>query len=191
MHRMLVILFWATWALFAPGCASTASHSAWEIDRGGIACTSGDARLSPGRAHAALARVAPGDTRLALHVSILNNAAPLAHSFRDGALYLSTGLLQRLTDEELSAVLAHELGHLIIDGFLTPEPAALSGSTPPTPSDVELHADFVARSILDAHHLPAAALTTALAKVAAASRGEPFYRSLMQRVATLRSLDVP
>lgn len=189
MLRLITIFLCALAILCAEGCASpTAARSSWENHRGGLASTSSpDPRLSPTRTNAALARVAPVASPLHLSVSILHNDAATAHCFKDGALYVSTGLLQRLSDDELAAVLAHELGHLVIDGILTPNPAALFGIT----QDVELHADLVARKMLSDRAIPPAALTTALEKVAQASRAESFYLPLKRRIQALRQLETP
>jgi Zn-dependent protease with chaperone function len=185
--RLLATILCALGLLCAQGCASgSTARSSWERHHGGVASAAQtDLRLSPARTHAALARVAPAASPLQLRVRILHNDAPAAHCFKDGALYVSTGLLQRLSDDELAAVLAHELGHLVIDGILTPSPAALSGITP----DVELHADLVARKLLSAREIPPSALTTALEKVALASRTEPFYLPLKRRIQALQEVE--
>jgi Zn-dependent protease with chaperone function len=178
-------------ALGAQGCGtSAAARASWERSRGGLASSPVEPRLSAERPRAALARVAPACCTLTLSVSVLQNDAPAAHSFKDGALYVSTGLLARLTDDELAAVLAHELGHLMIDGLLTEEPAALSGKPAALAgADVELHADLLARSVLRERGISPRALTSALQKVAAASSGETFYAGLTRRVAKLQGMD--
>jgi hypothetical protein len=198
MHRMLMMVLWAMMALFAPGCAASRApamldHSAWERQRGGIAVLSDDPRVSPARAAEALARIAPARCPLNLRIAVFQNDAPAAHCFKDGAFYVSTGLLERFSDEELAAVLAHEFGHLVIDGILAPEPSALSGALRGplalAAGDVELHADLVARTLLNTRDISPAALTRALGKVAAASPGAIFYAALVRRVAVLADLD--
>jgi len=182
-----MIIFVAV-TLSAQGCADSvpSSRARWEMEQGGLVSSGQHGLLL--RAQSVLARVESGCGTLPLHIAVLTNDAPVAHSFRDGSLYVSTGLMRQFTDEELAAALAHELGHLVIDGLVSPEPAALAGVALQT-DDVELHADLLARNILHAHGLPPAALTTALEKVAAASRHESFYQPLVRRMKTLQTLD--
>lgn len=187
MQRIVLMLFLAACLAGAQGCATSrvAGRAAWEQDRGGLAGAPLEDR--PTRA---LARVAPTTCSLTLSIHVLRNETPVAHCFKDGTIYVSTGLLACLTDDELSAVIAHELGHLMIDGLLAPEPSALSGRAATLAAmDEELHADLLARRVLGVRKIPPAVLATALAKVAAASKDQPFYGRLMRRVALLTSMD--
>jgi hypothetical protein len=186
MQRLLVTFLMAACLACAQGCAMNGqARLAWERDRGGLATAPCDGR--PARA---LARVAPERCSLRLTIGVLQNEAPEAHSFKDGAIYVSTGLLAQLTDDELAAVVAHELGHLMIDGLLATEPAALAGHAATLAAeDEELHADLLARQVLDCRGIPPAALTIALAKVADVSKDQPFYVPLTRRVVVLKGMD--
>jgi Zn-dependent protease with chaperone function len=50
--------------------------------------------------------------RSKLNILLVNNQIPDAHAVGSNTLLLSDGLLTTTTDEELKAVIAHELGHL-------------------------------------------------------------------------------
>ena len=43
---------------------------------------------------------------------------PAAHSWPDGQVFVTLGLVELLNDEELAAAIGHELGHLLGDGQL-------------------------------------------------------------------------
>jgi Zn-dependent protease with chaperone function len=87
-----------------------------------------------------------------------------AYSHSNGQILLSSTLLEKLTDAELAAAIAHELGHLINDGRLAIT-AALAGTN--NSEDEESAADQTAVILLRATHQNPAALQTMLAKVAA------------------------
>jgi Zn-dependent protease with chaperone function len=56
-----------------------------------------------------------GRTNL-LNISIVKNASPNAYVFSNGSLYITTGLLSTInTEEELLAILAHEIAHFVLD----------------------------------------------------------------------------
>jgi Zn-dependent protease with chaperone function len=73
-------------------------------------------------------------------------------------------LLHLLTDDELAAAVAHELGHLSA-GHAAGGPAALGGAPAAHPADHEARADAIACDLLDAVGLTPTALARALAKV--------------------------
>ncbi|MDB5298918.1 MAG: hypothetical protein JWO87_581 [Phycisphaerales bacterium] len=92
-----------------------------------------------------------------LHV--LANRRPAAFAWPDRHVYVTTGLLALLDDDELTAALAHELGHLQArDRHL----AALRG---PAADDIETRADELGCELLKAGGIRPAVLARALAKV--------------------------
>jgi predicted Zn-dependent protease len=160
-----------------------ASHTSWEAAYGGVS----DDPACSCKASVALSRLSASDELV--RIQLLNDDAPVAFSFGDGSIYVSRGLVNRLTADELTAAIAHEMGHFLHDGVI-PAPAALRGfGTLPHSMDVERAADLLGRQLLIARGIPAGALPSALEKVAQASRGEACYNPLCARAAYLRSLD--
>jgi hypothetical protein len=176
-----------------PGCAGSGGavgggRARWELAKGGL-LPAGAANHAGARAAAALARVSAGVTGRPLRIAVLRNAEPVAYSFRDGSVYVSTGLAGLLSDDELAAAVAHEVGHLILDGVVGPEPRGLAGGDGGGRS-VEGAADGVGRRLLAAQGVPPGAMARALEKVAARSRGQACYADLCRRAAALRALEL-
>ena len=174
------------------GCATSGSapgainaHARWEESCGGITCDP----CPCCKATAALARVAGQTLASRLDVKVLDSSSPVAYSFPDGSIYIARGLVDRLTPDELAAVIAHEMGHLFHDGNI-PSPAALRGIGSISHSrDIESAADCLGRQLLIEQGIDPKALPNALQKVADASRNSDFYAPLSARIRYLRSLD--
>lgn len=95
-----------------------------------------------------------------------------AWSWPDGRVRVSRALVDLLDDDELSAALAHEVGHLVDGGHVGGGgPAALSGAR--DAAGVEVRADVVGCRLLRAHGAPTAALPRMLRRVAAALEAAP------------------
>ncbi|HVX83620.1 MAG TPA: M48 family metalloprotease [Phycisphaerae bacterium] len=159
-------------------------HAAWTSSHGG---------LLPGPetafARRALERVSSQLAGPQLRIFVLRCADPVAYSFPDGSIYISAALIHALSDDQLAAVVAHELGHLLHDKFLTP-PAALRGNIQnATGADIESAADALGRELLIANHIPCTALAAALTIIADRSRNSPYEPSLRARAARQRILD--
>lgn len=122
----------------------------WVEERGG--CTQ-DARLE-----AVSARLAP--VTIPVRLCMLETHEVGAWAWKDGQVFVSRRLAQMLTDDELFAVVAHEMGHLAEDekhaGSLIPKKDC--------PAD-EVTADAYAARELARQGLPAKVLATALTKV--------------------------
>ena len=97
------------------GCASAPpARTAWLAEHGGLVGGSLQARTD-----AALARLAPAiQGRPPIRTCVLDSESVGAFSWPDGTLFVNRRLVEALSDQELSAVLAHELGHLLNDGHL-------------------------------------------------------------------------
>jgi Zn-dependent protease with chaperone function len=114
-------------------------------------------------------------------VCVLDSPKPAAYSWSNGNIYLTRGLIERLNDDEMSAVIAHELGHLThadsaSQGF------ALGGLR----TGDEQSADAVGIMLLRLSGIPPAALAHALAKVRDAPQTPVDVRqSLTARIALL------
>jgi hypothetical protein len=169
-------------ALCACTAAPPSARTAWERRQGGTVDDPAAAR----RAAAALRRLLP-DAPSALALHLLDTSDPVAYSFPDGSLYLSRALARQLPDDALAATLAHELGHLLLDGHLR-SPESLRGLPLAQDADVERAADRIATRLLRAAHIPPAALAAALEHVADASQNSPFAPALRTRAAAIKSL---
>ena len=108
-----------------------------------------------------------------------------AWAWPDRRVRVSPALVDLLDDDELTAALAHELGHLLDRGDLSPPPAALLGGA--EGDDPELRADQIGRRLLEVRGLPPEAMGRMLAKVAARCGGEGFAR----RIAAARAACSP
>ncbi len=97
-----------------------APHARWEATQGGLIEGTADCV----RVSAAFERITTGLPRTHLFIHVLNSPSPAAFSFPDGSIYVARGLAERLTNDELAAAIAHELGHLLHDGVIA-APAAL------------------------------------------------------------------
>ena len=93
---------------------------------------------------------------------VLDNDAPTAYAYRGGRIYVTRALVDIATDDELTAALAHELGHLSEPRKLQAS-RALSDARPP--ADAESRADTAALALLRDAGIPAAAMATLLEKV--------------------------
>ena len=117
MKSALIILGFGV--AMAAGCASAppnspANRMGWIAEHGGP--VSGPLQA---RADAALARLTPVlGTPSNVRVHVLGSDSIGAFSWPDGNLFVHRRLVQVLSDEELSAAFAHELGHLLNDGHL-------------------------------------------------------------------------
>ncbi|HEY2584349.1 MAG TPA: M48 family metalloprotease [Tepidisphaeraceae bacterium] len=176
-------LFCLSWLVMAAGgCSSvTPDQSSWVAARGGL--VSGDRQS---RAERALARLRPALAgRVEVRVDVLNMSTLAAYSWPDGRLFVSRGLVESLTEPELAAALAHELGHLCNDGHLQTVFSLRGGWTNP---DAEVRADATGAQILRANGIDAAAMQTMLAKVRVGLPDTPAGRKQIdRRLALLRA----
>jgi Zn-dependent protease with chaperone function len=100
-----------------------------------------------------------------------------AYSWPDGTVALSRGLVESLSADELAAAVAHELGHLINDGWVT-TPASLTGSDKRL--DEEARADATALRLLQSAGRSSSALGSALKKVISAGGVSESQRAAMR-----------
>jgi Zn-dependent protease with chaperone function len=149
----------------AAGSGARPAWAAWAERQGGLAA---GASVEQARAAAALDRLrgsAPGGSCPSVHVLAAERAC--AYAWPDGTVFVTGGLLRVLSDDELAAAIAHELGHLsgarAAAGGAS-APAALEGF-PALSGDHEACADAIACDLLDRAGLAPAALAHALEKV--------------------------
>ncbi|MGB7157327.1 MAG: M48 family metalloprotease [Tepidisphaeraceae bacterium] len=126
------------------------------------------------------------ETDRGLSVSVVNSGDAGGFSWRCGAIVVTRGLIDMLDDDELAAVIAHEMGHLHANHHIAPV-ASLKGCA--TDEDAETAADLIARELLDAAGVSSRALPRLLAKVAGQpGTAESCRRHLHSRIARLEAL---
>jgi predicted Zn-dependent protease len=138
------------------GCGSTPSQSTWVFAQGGIVQ---DTRLN--RAQAAFSLLGPAaDKTVRIHV--LDNDAVGAYGWPNGNLFVTRGLVDLLSDQELVAAIAHEMGHLLNEGHLHTV-VSLRGCS--VSSDAEARADSIGVRLLDECGIGRGAMISMLNKV--------------------------
>jgi predicted Zn-dependent protease len=158
--RAALLLVFATAGL-ALGCADASrSRETWVQQEGGL--VAGDAQERVERVAKPLTMTC-GGRRVTLRV--LDSSTPCAYGWPDGSVFVTRGLLDLLSDEELAAAVAHELGHLLEDGHLH-GPMSLQGKCGEL--DGEERADLRGCELLDAAGLPPEAMARSLRKIARA-----------------------
>ena len=171
MRRALVLLP----LLLTAACSSLPAGEApawrrWSVSHGGV--------LAPDRAGAAyertqdaLARIAAACACARVTVRVLGDAEPAAFAFRDGSVFVTRGLVALLDDGELSAALAHEVGHLSGRGDGLPG------------AEAERLADRIGADLLRASGLAPALMPRMLRRIEAAQGGA----DIAARIAALES----
>jgi Zn-dependent protease with chaperone function len=98
-------------------------------------------------------------------------------------VFLTAGLVDVATDDEIAAAIAHELGHLLGDGSMQ---SAVSLRGINDSLDVERRADAIGCRLLLAAHRPREALISVLVKVSDSSSSEDCRRDIQQRIDAIR-----
>lgn len=88
-----------------------------------------------------------------------------AYAWPPSTVYVTLAATQQLPNDELTAAVAHELGHLIDDGHVSP-PVMLTGSNRGT-NDIEIRADAIGVRLLDRAGHDRAALPRLLSRLTA------------------------
>jgi Zn-dependent protease with chaperone function len=118
-------------------------------------------------------------------VTVLASDEPAGYSWRDGEIFVTRGLADRLTDPELAAAIAHELGHLLSDGEVR---AVCSLSGMGASLDVEARADSLGTDLLRSCAIPPERMMDMLNKVAGSGSISPDTRlAIAHRVQLLQS----
>lgn len=164
------------------GCGAAPHPPAeWVRQQGGLVC---DARQR--RAEVLLARLADRTIDARLRVYVLSSDDLSAHSWADGSVYLSRGLVDRLSDDEVLAAMAHELGHLLGDGHVRSAVSLRGCAGGESCLDEEERADAIGLDLLRARGVPGQAMATMLDKVALVEDpASPCRRALVRRINVL------
>ena len=160
--------------LTSTGCALSLGSAenrpqAWVSRLGGPAVAPDVSRVD-----AAAARLAVGTSRQFHEVFVAAHQHAGAWSWDDGSLVLTQRLLESLDDGELAAVLAHELGHLELEG--RPGRRALAGGM--RGANAEEAADDAGCRILARAGLDPGLMPCMLRHVAALEGAEPGHSAL-------------
>ena len=169
------------------GCSAGPSNTIdrWAAERGGVLV---DARQD--RAERTLARLSVANvTSKRLSIAVLDTSSIGAFSWPSGQVFVTRGLVDLVDDDELCAAIAHEAGHLVVDGHLPP-PAALDGYRRSSRQDCEVTADLMARELLKGSSVDGQALPRLLKKIANQPAASPASRAqLSRRIAQLSTAD--
>ena len=168
-------------ALGTGGCAATsniATIGEWSRQQGGVVI---DQRLTHVQAIGdSLSVTLPCSVRY----HVLNNPAVTAYSWPGGEIFLSAGLIDSASDDEIAAAIAHELGHLVNDAR---RPGAVGLRGADAPLALEQHADATGEALLVASGRPPGALITLLQKVCAANPSAACRHDLGARIQLLQN----
>jgi Zn-dependent protease with chaperone function len=178
--RLFLLLFLA---IFAIGCAAAPVMDSWTQQQGGVIA---DARQA--RAQAVAANLASYCRGIPITVHVLASDAPCAYAWPSGHIFVTRGLMDMLTDDELSAAIAHEMGHLLSDGQLHTI-VALAGCS--MDGDRESRADAQGIALLQARGLPPSAMIHMLEKVEASPQVPPQFKAALQMRIALLSRQYP
>jgi predicted Zn-dependent protease len=183
------LLMFCALAVVSGGCATPSAGLRSDAAREGLSDRSRHSRLD-----AALAHVCPRSGLPTLKIHLMDSAEPAAFSWPNGSVSVSGGLIDLVSDDELSAVLAHELGHLLKPSpaarFVKPTVSSLRGCA--ASLEVERQADNIGVTLLTNAHIPSNAMATMLEKVRATTHQSASCKSdLSRRVELLKNLPDP
>jgi Zn-dependent protease with chaperone function len=168
---------------YLTGCGAATVSSGTDAAQDRWACAQGGTLVDHRQPRCAMALARLGFTPADATILILNTDALSAFAWPNHRIFLTRALVDAATDDELAAAIGHELGHLYDADHL---PAALSGPTSPVSHDPEVVADSFAVRLLNARHIPPAALASLLSKArAAASSSDHVKQALARRIALL------
>jgi hypothetical protein len=156
--------------LLAAGCASAPLESAQ---------TPRPHPTDQARVEQAISRLRPAFSGVA-NVRVIPDDAPNAFSWPNGAITISQGLVRLLTNDQLAAVIAHELGHITIARTSAPADKnfALKGTGP---ADEESRADAIAIDLLHHSNLNPDTLPQALCLVRDSPQTSPTIKTFLTR----------
>jgi hypothetical protein len=120
---------------------------------------------------------------VAVKFHVLNTAAITAYSWDSGDIFISAGLVDAATDDEITAAIAHEMGHLVNAGDVGV--SGLRGNNGGL--NVEERADATGVGLIQKTSRPPAALISLLTKVRAASASADSKEEIQKRINLLRS----
>jgi hypothetical protein len=180
-HAFLGVLLIAT---IGGGCGPSLGGPVdrWVAAQGGFAAEGETLRLRR------VAQSLRATTGIPFTVAVLASPRPGAYAWPDGRVFVTRGLLALLDDSELTAAVAHELGHLQRETPAHP-PASVHGHAHDDALKEECRADTAASALLRASGQDSAAVARMLRKLHASPvLSEDCRRSLALRLRRLESL---
>lgn len=151
--------------------------SAWAAENGGE--TTGPLLERLENIGRPIATAAGGGT---VRFHVLSERTLAAYSWPSGEVFVSAGLLAAVSDQELAAAVAHEMGHLVNDGHIQGT-VSIRGST--APLDIEERADATGVAILQRAGISAQAMIAVLEKVAATAASHELQTEIQTRIQVL------
>jgi len=155
----LLRLFCFATLITITGCASGESRPIWIRQHGGLADAEYQKRA---QRVAAPLLVRYSQPTLALTVQVLDADSLGAFGWRDGQIYITRPLIALLDDDELAAVVSHELGHFLDRGHLHAV-VGLQGCKEDL--DAETRADLIGMELLRREGIPSDALPHMLERI--------------------------
>lgn len=125
----------------------------------------------------------PADRQVSVHV--LDSNVICAYGWPNGHLFVTRALVDLLNEQELTAALAHEMGHLLNDGHMH-SVVSLRGCD--AGLDIEAGADATGAQLLAQRDLAPALMIHMLEKVQTSpSLNSDCRRALLRRIELLRA----
>ena len=157
----------------------SAVESQWVLQRGGV--IRGSQQL---RAQLLCDRLCRGWIHNSIHVRIVNSSLLGAWTWPDRDIYITRGLALHLTDDELAAAIAHEMGHLINSNAVQcPYALGRNGEK----LGIEAGADLTGSRVLAAHGISPQCLIRVLQLLYRRSSNVSLRNSLQLRIQALLS----
>ena len=156
------------------------SHHKWALQHGGILVDQRQQRLN--QTCQLLASVC---LDIVIDPHVLNSNDLAAYSWPNGELYVTRGMIDAANPDELAAVVAHEIGHLIDHRHSNATTMLLGQKHHLNP---EIQADSMGCRILAACNISTTAMLHMLQKVKQSTQPrDPVYALLNQRIQRLQS----
>ncbi|MAX27503.1 MAG: hypothetical protein CMJ19_23655 [Phycisphaeraceae bacterium] len=156
-------------------------HKKWALQHGGILVDQRHQRLNQ-TCH----RLAPACHDIVIDPHVLDSNNLAAYSWPNGELYVTRGMIDAASPDELASVVAHEIGHLIAHHNHSDATTMLLGQK----HDVnpEIQSDALGCRILAACNISTTAMLHTLQKVKQSTpTHDPAHALLNQRILRLQS----
>ncbi len=157
------------------GCAAPEGRLVWVRQHGGLANAEYQERAQRVAAPL-LSGYSQGPRRLT--VQVLDTDLLGAFGWPDGQIFFTRGLIALVDDDELAAVVSHELGHFLDRGHLHAV-AGLQGCKEDL--DAETRADLIGVEILRRQGIPSNALPRLLERILTSDQWPTECRNLLRR----------
>ena len=174
------------WTLLLGACSAirqspdASAHRTWSHRQGGIVRGAWQQHID-----CACQRLSPAIPDLVIKPYVLDADDLSAYSWPDGEVFVTRGLIDAASPDELAAVIAHEAGHLIAHRRRSDATAMLRGRQ--SHLNPEIQADALGSVILADCNIPTTAMLHVLLKVQQATApNDPSYALLCQRIKTIQ-----